>query len=144
MPGMLNHNPEAICVRRMLKWLQKEQFQSIHQRSIDAVTSIFALFLIGLCVWADAWSVCFLPFLGSFPTWQHRLFKVRDYADAASLRTWGSWCFIFSLYLAACVILTYGHVPWWAAGGWPLSVWAWSPPPVQSNGDGESHTKSEY
>lgn len=92
----------------MLKWLQEKQFQSIHQRSIDAITSICAISLISLCVWADAWSVCFLQFLGSFPTWQHRLFKVRDGADAASLQTWRSWSLRFIFFsLPGCLCNPY-------------------------------------
>lgn len=90
----------------MLKWRQEKHFQSLHQSSVDAITSIFAISLIGLCVWADAWSVCFPQFLGSFPTRQHRLFKVRDCAHAASLQTWRSWSlrflFFFSLPFRLC------------------------------------------
>lgn len=94
----VNHNPKGnmcVCVRCMLKWLKGKLFQSIDQRSADAVTSTFAISLISLCVWADAWRICFLQFLGFFPTWQHSLSKVSDSAHAVWLQMWWSWSLRF-------------------------------------------------
>lgn len=114
----------------------------VHRRSLDAIISVCAISVIGLCVWAECLK-CLLPAISWLP-FPH------DSTDCLMSETvpmtWHSWSLRFFLlvYLATCVIPTYGHVPWLAAGGWPISVWAWSPPPVQSNGDGESHTKSEY
>lgn len=79
-----------------------------------------------------------------FCTCQSRLFKVKCLFTSSVRRPGVRLYGILSVCPFVCVIPINSPLQWWATGGWPLSVWVWSPPPVKSNVDRESRTPSEY
>lgn len=123
---------------------------------------VFAVISKIICLFSDHPSfLCFLTIKGHcssnddrirgvdsysfwFCTCQSRLFNVKCLFTSSVRRPGVRLYGILSVCPFVCVIPINSPLQWWATGGWPLSVWVWSPQPVKSNVDRESRTPSEY